>query len=413
MVKPERRTRADIVVALAIAAVIVVTAAAIWWTSDARATVSRPAVDVSKSVPPARDVPATLTELWRAPSQATTVPVVASGSVITGTGRTVEGRDPITGDARWSFARDLDLCGVSWVYQYAVAVYPDVRGCGQVSTVDAATGKRGASRSGYADNTVTLTSDGTTVLAAGSTRLELWRSDMVRVIGYGEVDARVKPSQTGVGKGCALLSAAASPSAVSVLRSCGGEADVRLTLLRPGKDDDEPELRDVPEPGVSATSGARVLAVSGTTTAVYLPKPGPRVSIVDETGTELFSTPLPAPATSADEPGTVSRAGDLITWWTGDSVMAFSADKLTHRYTVPFAAPSFPVGPATKMADKLLIPVTGGIGVYNMDTGASERLIPVNRPSIDSGVAVVVPAVIGATVLEQRGANLVALGSTN
>ena len=62
------------------------------------------------------------------------------------------------------------------------------------------------------------------------------------------------------------------------------------------------------------------------------------------------------------------------------------------------------------MADKLLIPVTGGIGVYNMDTGAGERVIPVNRPAIDSGVAVVVPAVIGATVLEQRGANLVALG---
>ena len=179
----------------------------------------------------------------------------------------------------------------------------------------------------------TLTSDGTTVLAAGSTRLELWRSDMVRVIGYGEVDARVKPSQTGVGKGCTLLSAAASPSAVSVLRSCGGEADVRLTLLRPGKDDDEPELRDVPEVGVSATSGARVLAVSGTTTAVYLPKPGPRVSIVDETGTELFSTPLPAPPTSAAEPGTVSRAGDLITWWTGDScdgVLGGQADPPLH-----------------------------------------------------------------------------------
>ena len=80
MVKPERRTRADIVVALAIAAVVAVTAAAIWWTSDARATVSRPAADASKSVPPAHDVPATLTELWRAPSQATTVPVVASGT---------------------------------------------------------------------------------------------------------------------------------------------------------------------------------------------------------------------------------------------------------------------------------------------------------------------------------------------
>ena len=43
MVKPERRTRADVLVAMAIAAVVVVTAGLIWWTSDARATISRPA----------------------------------------------------------------------------------------------------------------------------------------------------------------------------------------------------------------------------------------------------------------------------------------------------------------------------------------------------------------------------------
>ena len=402
MVKPERRTRTDVIVALAIVVVVAVSALAIWWTSDARATVSRPAATASKTVPPAREVPATLKELWSAASPATAVPVVASGTVVTGDGGTVDGRDPVTGEVRWSYSRDLELCGVSYVYQYAVAVYPDVRGCGQVSTIDSSTGRRGAARSGYADDHVELSSDGTTVLAAGDTRLELWRSDMVRVIGYGEVDARVKPNQTGIGKGCDLLSAASSSSLVAVLQACPGEADVRLTLLRPGDDDDEPEVRDVPQQGV--------LAVSETTTAVYLPTPQPRVSVVDDTGKELFSTPIGAVPSSAGREGTVSRAGDLITWWTGDSVMVFSADKLTHRYTIPTNGQVVPLGPATVMAGKLLIPVTGGVGVYNIETGERERVIPVNRPAMDSGISAIVPTVVGSTVLEQRGRTLAALG---
>ena len=79
---------------------------------------------------------------------------------------------PRTGDTRWTYARDLELCGVTYVYDYAVAVYPDVRGCGQVSTIDAKTGERGPSRTAYADPEVGLSSDGTTVLSAGDSRLE-------------------------------------------------------------------------------------------------------------------------------------------------------------------------------------------------------------------------------------------------
>ena len=49
MVKPERRTRADMVAVLAIVVVIAVTAGLVWLTSDARATISRPA---ATAVPP-------------------------------------------------------------------------------------------------------------------------------------------------------------------------------------------------------------------------------------------------------------------------------------------------------------------------------------------------------------------------
>ena len=58
---------------------------------------------------------------------------------------------------------------------------------------------RGPSRTAYADPEVALSSDGTTVLSAGDSRLELWRSDMVRMISYGALDARIKPGVPGPG----------------------------------------------------------------------------------------------------------------------------------------------------------------------------------------------------------------------
>jgi hypothetical protein len=403
MVKPERRTRGDLLVAAAIVAVIVVTAGLIWWTSDARATVSRPAAKPVPALKSAQDVPATLRELWTAPSPATTEPVLAGGSVVTGAGRAVDGRDPATGDVLWSYARDLDLCGVTSVYSYAVAVYPDARGCGQVSTIDGRTGRRGPTRSAYADPEVRLSTDGTTVLSAGDSRLEQWRSDMVRMNSYGALDARIKPDVPAQPL-CRLVSAAASPSAISVIESCPQQPDERLTLLRPDKEEDQPLVKHVALPGVPADRDAQVIAVSETTTAVYLPTPKPTVNVIDETGTTVSSTLLPKPASLA---ATTSRAGDLVTWWTGDSVLVFESNGLHYKYTVSAVSGQAPVGPATMLAGKLLVPVTTGYDVFDAATGKGESHIQLNRPASPDPV---VPAVAGTTLLEQRGGTLVALG---
>ena len=118
MVKPERRTKADLLAAAAIVTVVAAAAALIWWTSDARATISRPATVPAPNPTPAHAVPTSLRELWRADSPATAQPVAVGGSVVTGNGRVVEGHDPITGAVRWSYSRDSDLCGVSWVYRW-------------------------------------------------------------------------------------------------------------------------------------------------------------------------------------------------------------------------------------------------------------------------------------------------------
>src|SRR5689334_6742846 len=115
MVRPERRTKGDVLAAAAIAVVVAAVASLIWWTSDARATISRPAAVPAPNPNPARQVPGTLRELWTAASPATTAPVAVGGTVITGDGRRVDGRDPGSGQSRWSYERGSDLCGVSWV----------------------------------------------------------------------------------------------------------------------------------------------------------------------------------------------------------------------------------------------------------------------------------------------------------
>ena len=147
-----------------------------------------------------------------------------------------------------------------------------------------------------------------------------------------------------------------------------------------------------------------MVAVSETTTAVYLPTPRPSLRIIDETGSTTADLPLPKPASPA---AAATRPGDLVTWWTGDSVLVFSSSGMRYRYTVGPTDNHVPVGPGAMMAGKLIIPVSDGVGVYDPTSGASERFIPLRREPTKSAV---VPGVAGSVLLEQRGGTLAALG---
>ena len=109
-----------------------------------------------------------------------------------------------------------------------------------------------------------------------------------------------------------------------VLEACPDQPDLRLTVLRPAKEEDTPDLKYVPLPGVKEESGAKVVAVSETTTAVYVPAPRPSLMIVDETGSTTANLPLPKPPSPE---AAATRPGDLVTWWTGDAVMVFSGPR--------------------------------------------------------------------------------------
>lgn len=412
MVRPERRTRGDLIAAAAIAAAVALIISLVWWHSSARATSFRPATEPAPNVKAAQGVPGSLKQLWSTPSPKTLAPVVVNGTVVTGAGTQMAGRSPDSGEQRWSYARDAELCAVSYLYDLAIAVYPDVRGCGQVSAIKAGTGQRGPTRTSYADKHVVVTSDGNAVLSYGPTRLELWRSDLVRIFSYGEIDAPVKPVNTGLGKGCALMSAAASDASAAVLEACPDEKDLRLSLIKSAKEEDEPDVKHVPLPGLAADSDARVLAVVGSTAAVYVPIPQPEVAIYDDTGAKVSGTPLRVPPALSGRAPAISRAGDYLTWWTGSAVVVFDAH-LGYRYTIdPAAAGSEPqhspaLGPATMMAGALLVPVADGLAVYDPADGHRQRVIPVQHPP---GTGAVMPAVIGSMVLEQRDDTLTGFG---
>lgn len=398
MVKPERRTRGDLLAAAAIATVVLTVIAGFWWHSTARSTISRPAASAAPNPVAAQAVPSSFQQRWTAASPRTLSPVVVGGTIVSGDERTMTGRDPVTGDQRWSYMRDARLCAVSYVYDLAVAVYPDSRGCGQVSGITAATGQRGPTRTSYADKQVVVTSDGSAVLSYGPTRLELWRSDLVRMLSYGEIDAPVKPVNTKLGSGCTLMSAAGTDGAVAVLEACRGANDLRLSLLKAAKEEDEPDAKRVPLPGVAADSDARVLAVTTTAAAVYLPTPQPHVVVYDDTGSTVSSTEVTSPPEFTGAAPAVTRAGDYVTWWTGTADMVFDA-KLGYRYTLDETA----LGPATMMAGKLLVPVADGLAVHDPAEGVRESLIPMTHPP---GQGPVLPAVVGTTVVEQRESTL-------
>lgn len=408
MLAPERRTRADVLAACAIAVLVPLAAGVIWLTGDAHGTESVPAAAPAAPAETALAVPDAFTEAWRAGSDAARFPVVAGGTAVTAAGDTVTGRDPATGEPLWTYRRDRPLCGALGAWNTVVAVYPDGRGCGQVTQLDGASGTRKAQRSSDADDPVSLSDDGTYLTSRGDTRMELWRSDLVRTLEFGRVDAPVNPGAQPR-SGCTLLSSASSSNRVSVLQSCPGEPAVRLSVLNPApKDAVEPEeygSRVLDEAG-EAGAGARVLAVSGERTAVYLPATpaaGAAIAVVDGTGAEVARHPAPDDVTPN---AAVVRTGSFYSWWTGSRVIALRATDFAPAWSVEGA-----LGPGTVMAGQFLAPVDGAVAVFDAATGREIRRIPVDRGdfTVAPGARPVTSAVLGSVLLEQRRDELVAL----
>ncbi|OLR90147.1 Rv3212 family protein [Actinokineospora bangkokensis] len=383
----------------------------VWLGSDFRATSSTTAPqDALTGPPPARaDVPAALTEAWRAPSPATWEPVVAGPSVVTGADGAVEGRDPLTGQVRWRYHRDLPLCAVSTAWSRAVAVYrteggglPSVDprsegGCSEVSSLEGSSGALQDTRNTDAEPGTRLVRGGSFLTATGTRLLTSWRSDLVKTADYGAVPTPVNPDRQPR-TGCAYRSTLAAPSVVAVLERCPDESADRLTVYRTvPKESDTPE---VVTSRILPSAGATLVAVTDQRFAVALPAPD-RIAVYDEDGIEQASHPLPLGVRDpAPVPWTTTATGSF-TWFSGTRTIALSAADLRPLWVVDGAR-----GPATTMAGRALVPVEEGLAVVDQASGARITTIPVPR---DGYSGVVMPTTAGPVVLEQRGEQVVAL----
>ncbi|MFE3541768.1 hypothetical protein ACFXK0_02215 [Nocardia sp. NPDC059177] len=411
MLAPERRTRADIFTAVAIAVTVLVAAIVVWARADATGTDSVVASSPAPTVTAATQVPTVLHERWHAADDSSSRALIAGNVAVTGADGTVSGRNPQTGEQLWWYRRDMPLCAVQSQYGSVIATYRDQRGCSQSVMLDAGTGQRKVARSSYMDDDIQVTGDGTYLLALGPERLEMWRSDLVRTLEYGYVDAPVNPN-TQPRSGCTLRSAASSSSRLAVLERCPGDTTDRLTVLNPApKEATDPEeygSHVLTAPGADAPE-VRVIAVSDNKIAVYYPPTAPtatglglpaRLAVYDGNGNELATHQLAAPWT-ADT--TVTRIGSAVYVFTGDSLISLNTSTLQPVWTVPDA-----LGTPALMAGRLLVPVADALLAVDAGDGATVGRIPVQRSDYTGGV--ISTAVLGPTVFERRGGVLYALG---
>jgi hypothetical protein len=391
------------VAAGALALLVAVAAALVIASSPAAHTRSMPApapVPPVPSAPPT--VPATLTEAWRAPSAATDRPVAVGPVVVTGDDTAVVGRDPLTGEPRWSYQRNLPLCTVGAGWGRAIAVYRNDAYCSEVTSLLAETGARGPQRNSDVPVGTRLLWGGYQVAATGSNHLETWRSDLVKTMEYGEPRAEVQPG-TQPRPDCLHASVALSVGRLGVLERCPGEPGDRLTVLLP--DQTEQDRPDQDFSVVLPATGARLVAISSDREAVLLPNPT-RLSVRGADGAEVASYPLDLPAgdLAGDPPGEVVPTTTIpgaVLWWTGSRTIALDAQDLHPLWTVPGT-----LGPGALFADAPVLPVPDGEVEINPATGAVLRAVHVDRGGYHGPVAL---AATGPVLLEQRGTTVVAL----
>lgn len=408
------RTRADFVAVAIIAVVAIVASALTWAFSDARATTSVTGPSTWPQLPEVTSLPPTLAEVWRAPSGATQSPVVIQtqlketgeekpSTVVAGNGGEVTGRDPLTGDVRWSYRRDLPLCVVSTGWGRAMALYSKGTNCSELTSLDGVTGERRAQRNGDAEPGTALLNEGSHLITTGEKFFEVYRrDDLVRSLEYGRLRAIVNPNkQPRVG--CTFGSVTVTSGRFAIIERCPDDSSDRVTVQKPN-----PDKHEEPKVFSSVLTGgkdAQVVAVTEKHVAVALPNPSRLVVFDAETGSQISEVPIDVPtADLVDPPHHVTRSFTTATnvfWFTGSKTVALSQETLTPMWTADGT-----LGAGTTLAGRALIPVREGLRVYEQTTGQLVGTIRVNRDGYTGPVQL---ATAGPVVLEQRGETLVAL----
>lgn len=374
-----------------------------------QAHLSQAAIPGEKDAPVLADVPESLHESFSLPNQP--VPgqyraVSAHGLTITHADHTLTATNP-DGSEAWSYERtDAELCSLSSAWGKVVASYKTGVGCGDTVAINAATGEYDGTRSAVNSEKVVPISSNDRVGTVSTDRIDLWRSDMVRTVEYGAVEAKQEPEKQPH-EDCSLNSALTRTENLALTESCPNKPDTTWLRFQDTTPDDSREP-DIAADVDIANDGARLVAVGQKAAAVYRPGFHPTIESYNNRGEKLDSSSAePSPAIDSGASPFAPATADLphhMTWFDGSRLYLFTPSDLAVDRIVEDA-----IGTPISVADHMLVPTQEGIAVMDWSTGKTERTIAVDRGSYHGPVYL---TLAGNTIVESRGDKVVGLSTT-
>lgn len=401
MSQPLRRTRGDLIATGIISIVVIVALAIAVVSAPIRSAALHPAEAEYENAGRLAVRPTAVEEAFRLPDTSPGLqPVVTAGMIITYHDGTISATTP-EGEAAWTYQRPNELCLLTQAWDKVVAVYRDNAGCGDVVTIDALTGQYAGTRSAIAPELITKVGSNDRVGYASANRVELWRSDMVRTVEYGFVEAPQEPDMQP--ESCTITSALTRSDLLASTEVCSDYPQLRFQDTTP-EDSREPEMYE----SVEIPAEAYLVGISSDAAAIYDPTTS-EVRSYDKDGNPLAVSAvpqLPEPET-VDQLMNITDTADLphhMTYHQGNYLLLM--DPATLEVTGAFQGAlgtGFPAG------DRLLYAAPGGIAVVDWEKNAVDEILPVDRGGYAGPIHI---DAAGTAIVEKRGDEIVVLRTT-
>ena len=400
MSTPLCRTRSDLIATAVITTICVLCVGIAWLTAPIRTAELHPATQEQDNAGRLAVAATTLSEHFRLVDDSPNAqPVVVDGLIITyrEDNKTVTATTA-AGDTAWTYTRPDDLCALGQAWGKVVATYRTGVGCGDVVAIDALTGTYSATRSAIAPAEITLLHSNDRVGYAAASRVELWRSDMVRTVEYGEVEAPQEPNMQP--HQCELSSALTRTELLAVTETCADGTFLRFQEVSP-EDSRKPEMLG----SVEISPDAYLVAIGKDVAAIYDPAES-EIRAYNNEGDNVSISAVPvlrSPERSASGVATLATA-DLphhMLFHDGDALVLMEPTNLAVTGVFHGA-----LGTGFAAGDRLLYATEEGVAVVNWDTQAVENIVAVDRGEYAGPVHV---DSAGASVVEKRGSEIVVL----
>lgn len=394
-----------------------------WVASPARKvdrTEATAPTDIASQSPAANDpeaMPHALRPVWSTESSVSggahtisPMPLVMGGALLVAEDKGVRAVSLNDGTELWHYRRDIPLCALSGSDGQVFATFRGAAGCGETVGLKPDSGQYVATRKSIAGDTPVTVRSNSYAGIYDSEFVELWRSDLVRVVEYGTVPASPEPNLQPH-PGCSIISALTRVDLLAVVINCDGHGRLVMQESNP-EESREPEVKsDIDLGRVTAdmslvSIGQDAAAVLSDNRIRVFRMDGTRLSESDLTETTL--RPAPAEADSADDAPRAPFTTDLphhMTWWSPRGLLGFRPSTLAPAFEFPEAT-----GTPAPWGEHIFLPKADQIAVLNASTLEVIGTLPLpaaaNSAHTQGATDLENPvrlAVVGDTLLVQHG----------